>query len=860
MRFERLELHSFGVLSGQVFHFGEQATVICGPNEAGKSTLHSALQTAFFGFEESRREKHPLGSWDPTGPALSLSAQLRMEAGASIWLRRELRIASGTLQRSTNQAELENQPRTKDQVLTEIQAISRELFRAVYSLGADGSLELKDNVRHQVDNLLTGDVGLPGTRPFHELQAEIRQSAGQLWRSDGRRTAARLQLQTIQDLRSERRQSAAMDLERRREQRELSDLDQSLQSTRKALRTAREGLTRAQFHTQWQEWKTRKEQCIDLHASALEGEALEDPTRLQQEVDRLQKELQEPQARLNRPALTLDTDLDFLIEHESEIRNARDQQPQAQVDAERHSAAKKQHRDHIEQARRALADVGLSHLDSSQLDHLPLGAWMADARAWQDAQEHARQAQANTATEGLDLVALGLLILGLIFASLFAMQVLPGLALWVGLSLMAAAFWAIWTERRPRRNAQDSANDAPASLEEACAHLDSEPLVSPHRMLRQLEGVADAREAADQASEAELAASECMERIQSRLEIWSSLAHDLLPKQKIGTPDQIPDQLSEALQQALDMREKVRANGVERAAEAVRVEERSARLAAASRRLERARTALEESFGPDMPIEVAFQTWKEQLDLAAFVRAAEQDLKRHPLYGQGEDPRNDGESVATWEQRLRDLEAEEKNQLGLRERLLERSTHRSIRPVAEIDADLVQAEEELASIHLHHDRLMLLDRLLIRAEQNYRREHQPDVLERAGRYLSQVSAGRYTELSYPQGEDGPLHVFSTEQGQDLLVGAPLSRGTQEQIYLALRLGTLDHLDAGRVRLPLILDEILVHWDRDRRRALYPVLGEIALQRQVVLLTCHPEFALEAQEGIGAARIDLKKSE
>ena len=218
------------------------------------------------------------------------------------------------------------------------------------------------------------------------------------------------------------------------------------------------------------------------------------------------------------------------------------------------------------------------------------------------------------------------------------------------------------------------------------------------------------------------------------------------------------------------------------------------------------------------------------------------------------------ESVATCEQRIRALEEQDRHSIARRERLSERLAHRSGRPVAAIDADLIEAEAELASIHLQHDRLVLLSRLLTQAEQRYRQEHQPDVLKRAGRYLALISGDRYRELSYPHGDKGLLHVFSVQEGIDLPVQDPLSRGTQEQIFLCLRLGTLDHLDAGRVRLPLILDEVLVHWDRSRREALYPVLAEIAHQRQVILLTCHPEFAAEAQQGMGASRIELTRPE
>ena len=141
-------------------------------------------------------------------------------------------------------------------------------------------------------------------------------------------------------------------------------------------------------------------------------------------------------------------------------------------------------------------------------------------------------------------------------------------------------------------------------------------------------------------------------------------------------------------------------------------------------------------------------------------------------------------------------------------------------------------------------------------KRRHREANQPDVLRRASEYLTVISGGRYGRLDYPHGEEGELHVESAERGESVPVGAPLSRGTREQVYLCLRLGTLDYLDHGRESLPLILDEALVHWDAKRRRELYPVLRKVAERRQVVLFTCHAELAQEARAALDLAYIDL----
>jgi uncharacterized protein YhaN len=88
------------------------------------------------------------------------------------------------------------------------------------------------------------------------------------------------------------------------------------------------------------------------------------------------------------------------------------------------------------------------------------------------------------------------------------------------------------------------------------------------------------------------------------------------------------------------------------------------------------------------------------------------------------------------------------------------------------------------------------------------------------------------------------------------VAPPLSRGTLDQIHLCLRLGLLDHLDDGRERLPLVLDDALLRMDDQRRPEVYSLLGEISRRRQVFLLTCQEWIAAEAERALALRRITL----
>ena len=92
--------------------------------------------------------------------------------------------------------------------------------------------------------------------------------------------------------------------------------------------------------------------------------------------------------------------------------------------------------------------------------------------------------------------------------------------------------------------------------------------------------------------------------------------------------------------------------------------------------------------------------------------------------------------------------------------------------------------------------------------------------------------------------------------QLLNVAPPLSRGTLEQIHLALRLALVEHVDSGRETVPLFLDEVLVNWDNMRLHKCLEILHELAGQRQIFLFTCHDWLVNKMQEMMNAKVIKL----
>ncbi len=121
--------------------------------------------------------------------------------------------------------------------------------------------------------------------------------------------------------------------------------------------------------------------------------------------------------------------------------------------------------------------------------------------------------------------------------------------------------------------------------------------------------------------------------------------------------------------------------------------------------------------------------------------------------------------------------------------------------------------------------------------------------------FSGLTGGRYVRLSTPTGEFDP-HIIDDSNSSKKNI--ELSTGTAQQLYLALRLAYLETLSDG-TGLPVLMDDILVNFDEERRSYAVQLILEFAKKQQVVLFTCH-ESTVEAFTKVaskGFDRIDLE---
>lgn len=149
--------------------------------------------------------------------------------------------------------------------------------------------------------------------------------------------------------------------------------------------------------------------------------------------------------------------------------------------------------------------------------------------------------------------------------------------------------------------------------------------------------------------------------------------------------------------------------------------------------------------------------------------------------------------------------------------------------------------------------LLFSSRLLSAAVERYRERNEAPLLGYASAYFSRLTRGRYDriETDMDGSSEGGFRVRSTASPQSKALSS-LSEGTVDQLHLALVLGSLEHrFAAGAEAMPLLLDDILVHFDDERSMAALETLVEFAKTTQVLLFTHHERVRDQAMQAGGS---------
>jgi uncharacterized protein YhaN len=172
-------------------------------------------------------------------------------------------------------------------------------------------------------------------------------------------------------------------------------------------------------------------------------------------------------------------------------------------------------------------------------------------------------------------------------------------------------------------------------------------------------------------------------------------------------------------------------------------------------------------------------------------------------------------------------------------------------------ADIEAHKAEALEAAEQYIRLQIARMVLQGAVDQYRGKTQGDMLTRSSELFSLLTGASFSGLKLDWDDADNFVLVGVRAQTDENVGLDgMSDGTRDQLYLALRLASVELYARDHEPIPFILDDILVRFDNDRAIAAIRALAELAKYTQVLLFTHHTHLADLAKQSVDASQLSI----
>jgi len=176
------------------------------------------------------------------------------------------------------------------------------------------------------------------------------------------------------------------------------------------------------------------------------------------------------------------------------------------------------------------------------------------------------------------------------------------------------------------------------------------------------------------------------------------------------------------------------------------------------------------------------------------------------------------------------------------------------RPLNVIEEEREEASGQVADLEFELEAVSHAAAIIDEVARDRHARLAPRMTEIAGEYLSAITGGAYGEVMLNRELGVSVRVpetarFASEPRQEL------SKGTVDQIYLALRLALVQVFSDSGESIPMLLDDPFSNYDDDRLRRALGLLQEVSKTNQIILFTCRDDVVKAASE-IGVEPIAL----
>lgn len=119
----------------------------------------------------------------------------------------------------------------------------------------------------------------------------------------------------------------------------------------------------------------------------------------------------------------------------------------------------------------------------------------------------------------------------------------------------------------------------------------------------------------------------------------------------------------------------------------------------------------------------------------------------------------------------------------------------------------------------------------------YRAQNQNPILTRASTLFARLTEYSFEGLTVDYNEKDEEVLLGIRNGEKIGIDA-MSDGTMDQLYLALRVASIEKYCEDNEPVPFIVDDILVHFDNKRSKVTLEVLAELSKATQIIFFTHH----------------------
>ncbi len=140
--------------------------------------------------------------------------------------------------------------------------------------------------------------------------------------------------------------------------------------------------------------------------------------------------------------------------------------------------------------------------------------------------------------------------------------------------------------------------------------------------------------------------------------------------------------------------------------------------------------------------------------------------------------------------------------------------------------------------------------LLQWAIDRYRREKQAPLLQRTGELFKVITRDSFSGLQVEFDNQDNAHLTGVRPSGSIVPVSGMSTGTADQLYLALRVASIEDYLKGAEALPFVADDLFINFDDERAAAGLELLGNLSHTTQVLFFTHHKHLVEIVRKTLG----------